>query len=289
MATLVQLGGGKKDTALAALRATLRRLEGPGRDAAGVAPTGLDAIDRVLPEGGLARGALHEIVGDAGDRAAASGFVLQLLTGLAAQGPVLWCLADPDLYGPGLQRLGLTPDRLILARTRRDADLLWAMEEGLKTPGLAAVLGEPHGLGLTASRRLQLAAESVGGLGLVLRQAEAGKAGATAAVTRWRVASAPSAALVPGEAVPRDFGLMRGRWRVSLERCRGAAPAGEHGYGHWLVEEGNAAGVVAVAQELGDRSGASTPPVRPAGPTGQVEPIRRVVPARRGAPIRQAG
>ena len=265
MATVVRLGGGKKDAALAGLRATLRRLEGPGRVAAGVAPTGLDELDRALPDGGLARGALHEIVGEGADQAAATGFVIRLLVGLAVQGPVLWCLADPDLYGPGLQRLGLAPDRLILARTRRDADLLWAMEEGLKTPGLAAVLGEPHGLDLTASRRLQLAAESVGGLGLVLRRAEAGKAGTTAAVTRWRVASAPSAAPVSGLAVPRDFGLMRGRWHVSLERCRGAVPRGDDGYGHWLVEEDDAPRSVAVARELGDRSGASPAPIRQAG------------------------
>jgi len=261
VATLVRLGGGKKDAALAALRATLRRLEGPGRAAAGVVPTGFDAIDRVLPDGGLARGALHEIVGEGADRAAASGFVIRLLLGLAAQGPVLWCLADPELYGPGLQRLGLAPDRLILARTRRDADLLWAMEEGLKTPGLAAVLGEPQKLDLTASRRLQLAAESVGGLGLVLRPADGGKA--TAAVTRWRVASAPSAA--PGPDMPRDFGLMRGRWQVSLERCRGAAPIGEQGYGSWWVEEDDATRAVAVAADLGDRSGPSAPAIRHAG------------------------
>jgi protein ImuA len=239
--------------------------------AAGVTPTGLDPIDRILPDGGLARGALHEVVGDAGDRAAATGFILRLLVGLAVQGPVLWCLADPDLYGPGLRRLGLAPDRLILARTRKDADLLWAMEEGLKTPGLAAVLGEPYRLDLTATRRLQLAAESAGGLGLVLRPADAGKA--TAAVTRWRIASAPSAVSAPDEPVPRDFGLMRGRWRVSLERCRGAMPTGEDGYGHWWVEEGDdAAGIVAVAAQLGDRPGASPPAARPAGP---VEPIRR--------------
>ena len=263
MATLVRLGGGKKDAALAALRATLRRLEGPGRAAAGVVPTGFEAIDRVLPEGGLARGALHEIVGEGADRAAASGFVIRLLRGLAAEGPVLWCLADPELYGPGLQRLGLAPDRLILARTRRDVDLLWAMEEGLKTPGLAAVLGEPQKLDLTASRRLQLAAESVGGLGLVLRPADGGKA--TAAVTRWRVASAPSAAPVSGQETPRDFGLMRGRWRVSLERCRGAAPTGEQGYGSWWVEEDDATRAVAVAADMGDRSDTSAPAVRHAG------------------------
>ncbi|MDB5363940.1 MAG: uncharacterized protein JWO51_5237 [Rhodospirillales bacterium] len=263
MATLVQLGGGKKDAALAALRATLRRLEGPGRAAAGVTPTGFGAIDRALPDGGLARGALHEIVSESADRSAASGFAIRLLVGLAVEGPVLWCLADPELYGPGLQRLGLAPDRLILARTRKDADLLWAMEEGLKTPGLAAVLGEPHKLDLTASRRLQLAAERVGGLGLVLRPADGNKA--TAAVTRWRVASAPSVAPVPGVETPRDFGLMRGRWRVGLERCRGTAPSDEQGYGAWLVEENDAARAVAVATELGDRSGASTPAVRQAG------------------------
>jgi protein ImuA len=265
VATLVRLCDGKKGAALAALRATLRRLEGPGRAAAGVVPTGLDVIDQVLPEGGLARGALHEIVAEAADGAAARGFVLRLLAGLAAQGPVLWCLDDPDLYGPGLLRLGLAPDRLILARTRRDADLLWAMEEGLRTPGLAAVLGEPHGLDLTASRRLQLAAESVGGLGLVLHRAEAGKAGATVAVTRWRVASVPSLAAAPGLGAPRDFGLMRGRWRVSLERCRGASPMDDGGYGQWLVEEEDAARAVAVAPELGDRSGASAAPIRQAG------------------------
>jgi len=262
VATLVELGAGKKDVALAALRATLRRLEGPGRATAGVSPTGFAAIDRVLPDGGLARGALHEIVGEGADRAAASSFVIRLLLGLAARGPVLWCLADPQLYGPGLARLGLAPDRLILARTRKDTDLLWAMEEGLKTPGLAAVLGEPYKLDLTASRRLQLAAESVGGLGFVLRQPDGAKA--SAAVTRWRVASAPSAVPVPGHETPRDFGLMRGRWRVTLERCRGASPTGD-GYGSWLVEEHDATRPVAVAAELGDRSGASAPAIRQTG------------------------
>jgi protein ImuA len=288
VATLVRIGGGaRKDAALAALRATLRRLEGPGRAAAGVVPTGLDAIDRALPEGGLARGALHEILAEGADQAAASGFLVRLLVGLAATGPVLWCLADPDLYGPGLERLGLAPDRLILARTRRDADLLWAMEEGLKTPGLAAVLGEPHRLDLTASRRLQLAAESTGGLGLILRRAETGQAGATVAVTRWRVGSVPSLVQGAGLAVPRDFGLMRGRWRISLERCRGGSPAEEGGYGQWLMEEGDdAASVVAVAAQLGDRPGAPTPAARPAG---LVEPIRRDDPVRPARPVRRAG
>ena len=68
-----------------------------------------------------------------------------------------------------------------MVRATRPADLLWAMEEGLRTPGIGAVLGEIRQLDLTASRRLQLAAESGGGVGLVLSPVET--AGSTVAVT----------------------------------------------------------------------------------------------------------
>jgi protein ImuA len=239
---------------VAALRAELRRLEGAGRRVQATAPIGVAALEQVLPGGGLARGALHEIVAGEAAMPAAEGFAASLLAGLArqGQGPVLWCMMEDGLYGPGLARLGLAPDRLILVRARRPEDLLWAMEEGLKTPGLAAVLGAPRRLDLTASRRLQLAAETSGVTCLVLRpEAET----SSVAVTRWRVAPAPSGPAFGDDA--RDFGLARARWRVELLRCRGADwAAGEAGYGAWLMEEGDAAGAVPVAQPLADRPAA---------------------------------
>ncbi len=191
---------------ISALRDRLRQIEQPARH--GVLPFGVAAIDRALPGGGLALGAVHEILGAGGDEedaAAASGFAAGILARLGPAGdgggdggPVLWCLKRPDLYGPGLEAHGLDPARLVLVRAPRDDDLLWAVEEGLRAPGLAAVVGEIGRLPMVAGRRLQLAAERAGIPVLLLRrwrsgeEAEAERQRPSAAVTRWRIAALPS-------------------------------------------------------------------------------------------------
>jgi protein ImuA len=226
---------------LADLQERIRRIERPGAARHGVLPFGLAAIDRALPGGGLALGALHEILGadaDEEDGAAPAGFAAAIVARLfaddplrhrqrAAGGSVLWCLKRGDLYGPGLAAHGLDPARLVLARAARDDALLWALEEGLRSPGIAAVIGEVGRLPMVAGRRLQLAAERSGIPALLLRrwrtggEAEAERARPSAAVTRWRVASLPSTSEADEPA-----GLIgRPRWRVELLRCRGAVPA----------------------------------------------------------------
>ena len=65
---------------------------------------------------------------------------------------MLWCLPRPDLYGPGLAAYGLDPARLVLVRAPCDSEILWAMEEGLRAPGIAAVVGEVGSLPAVASR-----------------------------------------------------------------------------------------------------------------------------------------
>src|SRR5207249_2576550 len=113
------------------------------------------------------RGALHEILGMGGDEedgAVAAAFAAGIVGRLIATGDgmVLWCLSRSDLYGPGLAAHGLDPGRLVQVRAARDAEILWAMEEGLRAPGIAAVVGEIGVLPGVASRRLQLAAERSG-------------------------------------------------------------------------------------------------------------------------------
>src|SRR6266851_1569061 len=49
------------------LREHIRRIERPAAATHGELPFGIAAIDRMLPGGGLARGALHEILGAGGD------------------------------------------------------------------------------------------------------------------------------------------------------------------------------------------------------------------------------
>ncbi|MBT7235261.1 MAG: hypothetical protein HN861_19610, partial [Rhodospirillaceae bacterium] len=143
-----------KPTALDDLRARVSVIEG-GRDSAvRTVPLGAPVIDAVLPGGGLRGAAVHEITGSA-----ASGFAAMVLGRLS--GPVLWCVdlyARSHLYGPGLAAFGISLDQLIIVRCANRADMLWAMEEGLRTPALAGIVGEPGGaVDLTASRRLQLA------------------------------------------------------------------------------------------------------------------------------------
>src|SRR5574340_1158218 len=190
--------------AIAELRqriAALERRTSPGRPAPVALTFGLSAIDAALPGGGLARPGVHEITAG-GPPFAATLFAAGILA--RTSGPVLWCLRRRDLFAPGLAGAGLHPDRLILIEAGDRRAVLRAMEEGLRHGGLGAVLGEIDRLGLTESRRLQLAAEAGGALGLVLSHPFAASAAgerqsSNVATTRWRITALSSAPLpVPG-------------------------------------------------------------------------------------------
>jgi len=236
-----------QQTVLADLRHRIERLEG-GKHRRRFLPFAVAAIDSRLPEGGLVLGALHEFI-EAGPGAEFVGAATLFLAGIAArlEGPVLWCLNRRDLFAPGLMHAGLHPDRVIYAETFRGRDVLAVMEEGLRERGLAAVIGEVTHLGLTPSRRLQLASEASGVPAFALRRwwtvAEKELTGLpTAAVTRWRIS--PFASHAPP--VP---GLGRARWHVELLRCRGGEPSS------WILEACDAKGRLALSSDLADGPG----------------------------------
>jgi protein ImuA len=231
--------------ALAELRRQIDHLEGGSRTRKTL-PFGIVAVDDHLPGGGLARGALHEVV-EAGPAAEFAGSATLFTAGIAARlkGPVLWCLTRRDLFAPGLALAGLAPGRVIYAEAGRDRDVLPLVEEGLRERGLAAVVGEVTRLNLIASRRLQLAAEASGVTALLLQRwwtvAEKDLAALpSAAVTRWRIAPAPS------EPVPAP-GLGRAQWQVDLVRCRGGEPRS------WILEACDAKGRLALPAALAGR------------------------------------
>lgn len=205
--------------ALEVLREQISRLEGRSGRRRAVLPFGLDEIDSRLPGGGLMLGALHEVAGGGCDalHAAAAG---QFAAGIAGRtrGKVLWIVSRQDVFAPALMQAGLSGRRVIYVEARSDVDVLACFEEGLRHGGLGAVVAEVARLSMTASRRLQLAAETSGALGIALRRwrrptgaADFGQS--TASVTRWRVSVLPSVALpVPGVGRPR--------WRLELIRAR---------------------------------------------------------------------
>lgn len=210
--------------AIDALRLQVEKLEAGTRRVKEVLPFGLAEVDSRLPGGGLAVGALHEVAGGGNgalDGAAAALFV----AGIAARmrGKTLWCLTRPDLFAPAIAQAGLGPDRVIYVEAGDEKSVLACFEEGLRHGGLGSVVAEVAQLSMTASRRLQLAAEGSGTIGLALRrwrrQVDASDFGQpTAASTRWRVSVLPSRPLpVPG--------VGRHRWLVELIRARAGESA----------------------------------------------------------------
>jgi hypothetical protein len=107
-----------------------------------------------------ALGALHEVAG--GGNGAIDGATAALFAaGIAARtrGRVLWCVARQDLFAPAIAQAGLLPDRVIYVEAGDEKSLLACFEEGLRHGALGAVVAEVARLSMTASRRLQLAAE----------------------------------------------------------------------------------------------------------------------------------
>ena len=152
--------------AVAELRARIARIESAGRIAHAVLPFGEPQIDAALPDGGLALGALHEVAGGgsgAVDGAAAAMFAAGIVARLP--GRVLWCVTRPDLFAPAIDQVGLHPDRVIYVEAGDEKTVLACFEEGLRHGGLAGVVAELARLSMTASRRLQLAAEGSGTIG----------------------------------------------------------------------------------------------------------------------------
>ena len=210
--------------AIESLREKIRRIESGEKRVSGVLPFGVTEMDACLPGGGLAMGALHEVAGG-GNGAVHAAAVALFAAGIAARagGPVLWCLARQDLFAPALAQAGLSPERIVYAEARNEDGVLACFEEGLRHNGLSAVVAEVSRLSLTNSRRLQLAAESAGTIGIAIRrwrrQADAVDFGqATVSATRWRVTALPQTRSSPP-------GLDRARWQIELIRCRGGGSA----------------------------------------------------------------
>lgn len=236
--------------AIEELRERIQHLESGAVRPRETLPFGIEPIDRHLPGGGLALGSLHEVAGGGNgalDGAAAALFV----AGIAARtkGKVFWCVTQRDLFMPGIVQAGLCNNRVVMVECRDEKGVLDCFEEALRCRGIGAVIGEVARLPMTASRRLQLAAESSGVLGIAVRRwrrpADVSDFGhPTAAVTRWRISVLPSRPLpVPG--------VGRARWYLELLRCRAAESA------DYVVEACDAKGRLSLPAELANRSPSS--------------------------------
>ncbi|EAQ01915.1 hypothetical protein OB2597_00820 [Pseudooceanicola batsensis HTCC2597] len=170
---------------------------------------------------------LHE--GCGGARRSFAMVVAARLAAEGRSGPLWWIApawqAD-HLHAEGVAAF-IGPERLVFVRPKRAEDVLWTLEEVLRSGTTALAVADLPGLpGLTAVRRLHLAAEAggeTGGqmpLGLILTP---GPGGAQGVESRWRCESdhTPDAAGWRLERVRARMDPPRS-WRMSWCEGQGA-------------------------------------------------------------------
>src|SRR5688572_5242163 len=157
--------------------------------------TGLGALDELAPRHSFTRGAVHELLFDADDgqprfvaamlaRAAASPVAatpaspLRIDQKTATQAsqlqeaPIVWTDPRHEIYPPALAALRFDLTKLYILRPPTEADEAWAVAECLRCRGVGAVIASPPRMSRIVARRLQLAAERGGSVGILLRQTD---------------------------------------------------------------------------------------------------------------------
>lgn len=223
MVPLPLLCGQARADQLAAIRGALSR-GSEVREAA--LAFGVSVLDDHLADGGLDGAGLHEFAAASAtlnDDAAATLFAAGIAARFAALPgvSVLWALTRFDLYAPGLEQVGLGPDKIFYAEARKDSEVLALAEDALRDGSLGCVVAEVRSADQTATRRLQLAASDGKTPMLLYRRHRSREScplsAPSSAMTRWRIGCARSAALpYPG--------VGRGHWSVELVRQRGGNP-----------------------------------------------------------------
>lgn len=131
--------------------------------------TGYTALDNQLGGTGWPRGALTECLLDAPGIGELQ-LVLPLMRQLSLDGKSVFWLNPPHTpYAPAMAREGVDLDRLIMVHPQSQPDLLWTLENCLRSPVTGLVLAWPGKLASRDIRRLQLAAEAGSNICILFR------------------------------------------------------------------------------------------------------------------------
>ncbi|MEK6236372.1 MAG: hypothetical protein N2C14_16820 [Planctomycetales bacterium] len=222
-----EAGAAISNSTVKSLRGRLRKLERNQRSSSRtedreLISTGVENLDQLLPEGGFLRGSLVEWL-SVGAGAGAVTLALRGVREACRQGAVpAFIDRAGELYPPALAGLGIDLDRAILVRPTKERDESWALEQALRCPGVGAVLACKPPLNDRVFRRLQLAAETGGGLGVLIRPATVRQEPSWASV-RVLVESMPC--LEQPNADGEGIRVER-RLRLTVLRCKGGADGG---------------------------------------------------------------
>ncbi len=219
----------EKPAVLQSLRQQLARLERSGNSVSeDRVSSGAAILDAMLPGKGLATGTMHEWVEHEGGGLACWLALLSARSALLGwdrrhHGRLVVLDREGTFYPPAAQALGIPLERLVLIRPKDHDELIWSADQALRSPVVSAVWGRLETLDDRDARRLQLAAEVGGSLGLWIRPQRALSQPSWADV-RWYVRGLPplSHTATKSSAAPSvTMERSSKRMEIRLVRCRG--------------------------------------------------------------------
>lgn len=228
-----------RSATLARLAQEVQQLESAARrpTSTSAVSSGCTAMDACLPENGYVPGTIIEYLRTTSGCGATYLALAAAASALRAAEEKYLVIVDThhQLYPPALLSHRIPLAKVIWVRPQSQADAIWSVDQALRTPAVAAVIADLEAIDERDARRLQLAAERGGGLGLLLRSLHARRMPSWAEV-QWVVRSAiPSAGKLQSTAplatslvqattsTPHHLGSRQSlrRLEVGLARVRG--------------------------------------------------------------------
>jgi protein ImuA len=149
--------------------------------------TGLVAMDNLAPDDGLRCAAIHELLFESVSPPKSLALFMARSAQTAMGGVIVWSDPKRELNPIAFSAAGIDVRRLILLRPRNAEQEISALAECLRCKGVSATVTSLNRLSSIEARRLQLAAENGGGIGIFLRPETRKSSNNYAAATRWLV------------------------------------------------------------------------------------------------------
>lgn len=216
----------------------IRSLETAQRPQGIYVSSGSESMDRCLPNCGYAAGSLVELICERPSHFSGWGglsLALRIARSWLDDGKYLVIVdSHRRLCAPSLAALKIPLERIIVIRTDNASDWVWGLDQALRSRAVGALITPVKDLEDRSARRLQLAVEQGGGLGILLRDRVSASRYPSWAEVQWQVRSAASKDQATGPRVMMqrwfDLELLRAPGRQSNRRIR----LGIDSQGEWI-------------------------------------------------------
>jgi protein ImuA len=156
---------------LDSLRRRMEQMDGGCRQHEEVISTSCLLLDELLPRGGLQRGTLVEWLAE--HPGSGAGMLALSVARQCSEGRALVVMDRARrFYPPSVVSWGMDLENLLVLRPRTESEELWALEQVLRSPSVGAVWAPQGRIDVREFRRLQLAAENGGAVGMLVRPAD---------------------------------------------------------------------------------------------------------------------